>query len=275
MSYDLTSLSERLREQISEIKPTAHGRGKTYQCLLKNGDIAYLKIEIDQSVERLALEKLKQLAIEPKVSPEILEHCEASNSILLSAMPGVHPNKTALVQDLSIFCQRLTQVHRTLSISNLDVLDISTLLRNLNFKGAEKYADLALKELLSYPFSNRDITVLHGDLNATNILMSDQNWHFIDWEFCTQGDVRWDLAAVCVEFELNQNETAALLSTYRNSQNVFFEKQRVDNTKCEMHTIKKDDFEMWKKAYALVCLGWSLEHDQPVDKYRQLLKTDG
>lgn len=275
MSYDLTSLSERFREQISEIKPTAHGRGKTYQCLLKNGDIAYLKTEIDQSVERLALEKLKQLAIEPKVSPEILEYCEASNSILLSAMPGAHPNKTALVQNLSTFCQRLNQVHRTLSISNLGVLDVSALLRNLNFEGAEKYTESTLKKLLSYPFSNCDTSVLHGDLNATNILMSGQNWHFIDWEFCTQGDVRWDLAAVCVEFELNQNETAVLLAAYRNSQNVFFEKQSVENAKCEIHRIKNDDFEMWKKAYALICLGWSLEHDQPVDKYRQLLKTDG
>ena len=68
----------------------------------------------------------------------------------------------------------------------------------------------ALKIINSYP---EEYVLCHNDLNPQNIFFSDKV-KFIDWEYAGVNDRYFDLACVCVEFELNDEMQRVFLDAY-------------------------------------------------------------
>lgn len=63
-------------------------------------------------------------------------------------------------------------------------------------------------------FSLDSDSLIHRDLNPTNILANADRQVIIDWEFCRNGDRYVDIATIIVELELNARQTTLLLDSY-------------------------------------------------------------
>ncbi|TXH95604.1 MAG: choline kinase [Rheinheimera sp.] len=59
-----------------------------------------------------------------------------------------------------------------------------------------------------------DQVLCHMDLHSGNILLQHQQLWLIDYEYCQQADSAFDLAALCLNLQLNDAEQQQLLSLY-------------------------------------------------------------
>ncbi len=79
-----------------------------------------------------------------------------------------------------------------------------------------------LKKLLSYKnyhlirASKRfrsNLALTHNDLNSKNIIFGDKIY-LIDFEYAMRGDIYFDLASICVEFDLDRSSEVYFLKRY-------------------------------------------------------------
>ncbi|MEN8304555.1 MAG: choline/ethanolamine kinase family protein, partial [Campylobacterota bacterium] len=76
-----------------------------------------------------------------------------------------------------------------------EAIDLEALFTVQNREVKEAFAVLE-----NYP---KEMLLCHNDLNPKNIIFSNKNVKFIDWEFAGINDLYFDLACVSVEFDLN------------------------------------------------------------------------
>ncbi|UTJ07429.1 phosphotransferase [Arcobacter roscoffensis] len=72
----------------------------------------------------------------------------------------------------------------------------------------------SLKQLHTLKRYKKDLVLCHHDLNQKNILFNQNKAFFIDWEFACINDRFFDLAALCIEFKLNDKQEKYLLKEY-------------------------------------------------------------
>ncbi len=86
----------------------------------------------------------------------------------------------------------------------------------------------------------------HGDLTPDNILFDEGKPVFLDWEFASVRDVRWDLATICEEFNLSPKQINQLVNGYLELMPEF----DLDFTL---------GLECWRFIYLVTCFIWSVE----------------
>jgi len=79
----------------------------------------------------------------------------------------------------------------------------------------------------------------HNDLNPNNILFTDEV-KFIDWEFASVIDRYFDLASVCIEFDLDNKDERCFLEHYFDISE-------------EIH---KEKLSVYKAIYKALCAQW-------------------
>ncbi|MDZ7817161.1 MAG: phosphotransferase, partial [Aliarcobacter sp.] len=72
----------------------------------------------------------------------------------------------------------------------------------------------SLKILKRIKISKKDLVLCHHDLNPKNIIFKKSHIKIIDWEYAGINNRFFDLAALCVEFNLNKKKQQVLLNTY-------------------------------------------------------------
>ena len=87
-----------------------------------------------------------------------------------------------------------------------EVIDLESL-----FTAQDKGVKEAFVTLEKYP---KEVFLCHNDLNPKNILFSNHNVKFIDWEFSANNDLYFELACVSVEFDLTLEDEAYFLASY-------------------------------------------------------------
>jgi len=115
--------------------------------------------------------------------------------------------------------EKLTRLHK-LKVQT-PVLDTAAYLAELRQKGQavwqqeDQDAWLCLQwasaQLAQLPI---DQVLCHMDLHSGNILLQNQQLWLIDYEYCQQADSSFDLAALCLNLQLNDAEQQQLLSLY-------------------------------------------------------------
>lgn len=106
-----------------------------------------------------------------------------------------------------------------------------------------------------------DDSLIHRDLNGTNLLIGSERQAIIDWEFCRNGDRYVDFATVIVELELNSKQSALLLESYNK-----LAKNSADNAKklrqCQVYylalcwlwhpnTLSEDEIAAYRSDYSM------------------------
>lgn len=73
-----------------------------------------------------------------------------------------------------------------------------------------------IDELKAHLVPHLKLTSCHNDLNFTNLLYDGEKTYFIDWEAAGQEDPFFDIATICNEFIINDEDMAHFLSQYFN-----------------------------------------------------------
>lgn len=103
--------------------------------------------------------------------------------------------------------------------------------RAIDFKKSFKYKDKKVYEAFKTIEQFRpDYVLAHNDLHPKNILFGKEI-QLIDWEYAGVSDRYFDLAAICVEFNLNSKEEKSFLRSY------FLPKQKPNYKKLEAYKL--------------------------------------
>jgi thiamine kinase-like enzyme len=195
-----------------------HSEGKKY--ILRK----FIRTDIDRKFEF----QVQKLAFEKGISAEPLL-LDEENALAISAhLEGMHKD-TLEKNDLNQFAEALRKLH-TSQIGSEPIL-LETLIETKS-----KEIQDAFKIIDTFPIEN---VLCHNDLNPQNILFS-KTIHLIDWEYAGVNDRYFDLASVCVEFDLNTEDEGHFLGHYFSVE----------------YEINHEKLKAYKVIYKALCTQW-------------------
>jgi len=154
---------------------------------------------------------------------------DEENALAVSAyLEGIHKD-TLEKNDLHQFAEVLRKVH-TLNIEREPIF-LETLLETKSKEVQDAFTTLAR-------FTS-EYVLCHNDLNPRNILFTE-TIQLIDWEDAAINDRYFDLASVCVEFNLDKENEAYFLRRY------FTEENEINDEKLKAY----------KVIYKALCTQW-------------------
>ncbi|EIF50150.1 choline/ethanolamine kinase family protein [Sulfurovum sp. AR] len=194
----------------------------------------FIRTDVDRKFEF----EVQKLAFEKGVASEPLL-LDEENALALSAYVEGRHKESLEKNDLFQFAEVLKKVH-TLTIERKPLL-LEPLLQTKS-----KAVQDAFETLKDSP---SEWVLCHNDLNPRNVLFSE-TIHLIDWEDAAINDRYFDLASVCVEFNLDQENEAYFLRRY------FTEENEINVQKLKAYKI----------IYKALCTQWfeNLERQRPV-----------
>jgi len=181
--------------------------------LLKIENQKYLirkfKLENDRKFEF----KVQKLAYEKNIAAKPILLDEENGLMIGAFLEGNH--KISLDKhDLIKLAQALRELH---SIKlNVKPLNLEKILTSTSKEIEQAFVILEKYEV--------EEVLCHNDLNPQNILFTDEV-KLIDWEFASINDRYFDLASVCIEFDLDNKDETYFLEHYFNiSEEIYKEK---------------------------------------------------
>jgi thiamine kinase-like enzyme len=146
-----------------------------------------LRDDIDRELEW----KVQNLAFKEGITTEPLVFDRENGFMVFAFLAGVH--KTTLgTNELETLAQTLRKLH------------------NIHIEAQPIKLQIDSSPIKRYP---KDYVLCHNDLNPNNIFFS-KNIKFIDWEYAGVNDRYFDLACVCVEFNLGVGMQEVFLKSY-------------------------------------------------------------
>ena len=184
----------------------------------------FLRTDVDRKLEF----EVQKLAFEQGIASEPLLLDEENAWALSAYIEGIHKEHLEK-NDLHQFAEVLKKVH-TLTIER------DPLLMEPLFETRSKEVQDAFETLKSFPV---ELVLCHNDLNPRNVLFSE-TIRLIDWEDAAINDRYFDLASVCVEFHLDQENEAYFLRRYFTDEN----------------EINDEKLKAYKVIYKALCTQW-------------------
>ncbi len=163
----------------------------------------FIRTDVDRKFEF----KVQKLAFEKGITSEPLLLDEENALAVSTYLEGTHKD-TLEKNDFHQFVEVLKKVH-TLKIEK-DPLPLKTL-----FETKSKEVQDAFAILEHFP---SEYVLCHNDLNPRNVLFTEKI-QLIDWEDAAINDRYFDLASVCVEFNLDKENEAYFLRYYFTEEN--------------------------------------------------------
>jgi len=158
----------------------------------------FIRTDIDRKFEF----QVQRLAFEKGIGAEPLLLDEENDLLISTYLEGIHKDKLEK-NDLYQFAEVLKKLHT--SKIERDPILLETL-----FATKSKEVQDAFAAIDAYP--SEDV-LCHNDLNPQNILFS-KTIQLIDWEYAGVNDRYFDLASICVEFDLNKEDEVCFLRSY-------------------------------------------------------------
>ena len=158
----------------------------------------FIRTDIDRKFEF----KVQKLAFEKGISAEPLLLDEENDLIISTYLEGTHKDKLEK-NDLNQFAEVLKKLH-TSKIDN-ELIILETLIEEKSKEVQNAFVTIETFQL--------EAVLCHNDLNPQNILFS-KTIKLIDWEYAGVNDRYFDLASVCVEFDLNKEDEEHFLKSY-------------------------------------------------------------
>ena len=182
--------------------------------------------DIDRDLEY----QIQQLAFKEGITAEPLVFDKKNGFMIFEFLEGVH--KSQLNQDdLKCLAETLNKLH-SIEI-NSKPIDIVIEHKTVEVLSAFETIGNYLKENV----------LCHNDLNPQNIFFTDKV-KFIDWEYAGVNDRYFDLASICVEFSLDEQDKSILLKSYFNDE-----------------IIESKKLEAYKTIYIALCKQWFEESE--------------
>lgn len=184
----------------------------------------FIRTDIDRKFEF----QVQKLAFEKGISAEPLLLDEENALSVSTYLEGKHKDKLEK-NDLSQFAEVLKKLH-TLKLEGEPIL-LETLIAERSKEVQEAFVTID-----TFPVEE---VLCHNDLNSQNILFT-KTIKLIDWEYAGVNDRYFDLASVCVEFDLTKEDEEYFLRRYFTMQN----------------DIKYEKLKAYKVIYKALCTQW-------------------
>jgi thiamine kinase-like enzyme len=181
-----------------------------------------LRTDIDRDFEY----KVQSLTYSQYLTAEPLFYDEKYGLMLFEFIEGRHKQKLEKI-DITALVKTLKKLHG-IKI-NKEPVFIKIKNQNQGIKEAFEIID-------KY---NTEYVLCHNDLNPQNVFFSDEV-KLIDWEYAGINDRYFDLASVCVEFDLNKKDEVYFLESYFESG----------------YEINHDKHNAYKVIYKALCAQW-------------------
>jgi len=169
-----------------------HSEGEKY--ILRK----FIRTDIDRKFEF----QVQELAFAKGISAEPLLLDEENDLIISTYLEGTHKDKLEK-NDLNQFAEVLKKLH-TSKIEREPII-LETLIEAKSKEVQDAFTTIDT-------FQSEDV-LCHNDLNPQNILFA-KTIKLIDWEYAGVNDRYFDLASVCVEFDLNKEDEVHFLRSY-------------------------------------------------------------
>jgi len=170
--------------------------------LHSEGEKYILRKFIRKDIDRKFEFQVQRLAFEKGISAEPLLLDEENNLIISTYLEGTHKDKLEK-NDLNQFAEVLKKLH-TSKIDNEPII-LETLIEAKSKEVQNAFTAIETFQL--------EAVLCHNDLNPQNILFA-KTIKLIDWEYSGVNDRYFDLASVCVEFDLNKEDEVHFLKSY-------------------------------------------------------------
>lgn len=220
--------SEVKKEEIT-LLPNQGFSNDNYVFTVENQRYLLRKFKL-QDRDRILEYEVQTLAYENALAAKPL-HLDLSQGFMVCEyLEGKHKNSLT-TDDLPLFAKHLQTLHN-LSFET-ERLNLKSLFKTLSTEVKD-----AFKRLESFP---KEMVICHNDLNPKNCIFLDKTLKFIDWEFAALNDYYFDLATVCVEFNLNIEDEVYFLTSYFKSES--WEKEKLEAYKVIYQALCKEWFE--------------------------------
>lgn len=263
----LEVLPEPLIESITAFELVQQGRAQT--CFLTlNHDIAIFVKQSDECLIRSEVNTLRFLAQQSEFTdfsyPELINF--ESNCLFTKKVQGT-PLVDALdfvIQDQSL-AGALVELHNidvthfsaegdTFVLPNIEELNNALKLFDVDSNKAQRLLGKMSEACTQIQSSKPCSGFIHGDLTPDNILRFGDKPTFLDWEFASVRDVRWDLATICEEFNLTSAQINQFVKNYM-------------ALKLETESDFKQGLKHWRFIYLATCFIWSVEQTYKSAEY--------
>lgn len=181
-----------------------------------------VRMDIDRKFEY----KVQQLAFAQSITAEPLMFDEENGFMVFGFLEGVHKSKPDK-EDLKHLADTLRKLH------NIKV-DYTPIELHIETKSDE--IQKAFELILNH---SKECVLCHNDLNPQNIFFQE-GVKFIDWEYAGVNDRYFDLASVCIEFDLNKEDEVYFLRSYFTMKN----------------EISYEKLKAYKVIYKALCSQW-------------------
>ncbi|WP_415406338.1 choline/ethanolamine kinase family protein [Sulfurovum sp. CS9] len=170
--------------------------------LLKAEDKKYLIRKFKLQNDRKFEFKVQKLAYEKNIAAEPILLDDENGLMICEFLEGKH--KIVLDKyDLKKLAQVLKELHS---------IKLNTMPLNLESALTSKSKEIKQAFVTLGKYEVEEV-LCHNDLNPKNILFTDEV-KFIDWEFASVNDRYFDLASVCIEFDLDTKDETHFLEHY-------------------------------------------------------------
>jgi len=198
--------------------------------------------------------KIQKKAWKKQLAPEPF-YLDTNKSFMITEyLKGIHKYKLEK-NEIESLVKNISKLHKIKNFKNSNKLQEHDLKSDFyNFKKVLKDDDskkiivnslMELKKISSY---KTKLVVTHHDLNPKNIIFYKKSIRFIDWEYTGINNCFFDLASICVEFNLDKTMQKFLLSCY------------FKNQKNKENKIKKKEqilsLNSYMKIYKNLCILW-------------------
>ena len=159
--------------------------------------------------------KIQNKAYKKDIAAKVHIHDVNKSLMICDFIKGKHKNKLK-TKDIKSLVQSLKKLHdikikeKVYKIEN----DFNNYKKLLKDKESKQMIKSSLKEFSKIKKYKFEKVLCHHDLNKHNILFNKNKAIFIDWEFACVNDKFFDLATICIEFNLNKSQENILLKKY-------------------------------------------------------------
>ena len=191
-----------------------------------NHETALLNVGREQLVlKRFLAEPARQIesqlwAASLGIAPEVIYAPPNHEYVLMEALQGSHLQASKIdTVNLQSIAQGLSVMHNARpgpkSVEGFDIRNFCAGYLNESDNKAQQLHK-ALKPVLNLFHNDSTPWVFcHNDLVAANCFMQGNRVHYIDWEYADLHNPWFDLAAIIVYFNLNDDQARTLLSSYK------------------------------------------------------------
>ena len=128
---------------------------------------------------------------------------------------GIHKTKLSKINLINLI-SKIKKIHNlkiTSCIYDFES-DLKIYKKSLKDKKSKNLIKESFRSLKEIRKTKIQLGLVHHDLNPKNIIFKNSDIKIIDWEYSGLNDIFFDLASICIEFELSKKEEKILLSTY-------------------------------------------------------------